>query len=343
MIPHKWLSFKLPFHTLLLPLLALTIAFTLSFSGLTQASNSSEGSSSVASPAERKVASFAGPEYWRAIQQGETGRTQSQATEANQLINVQGEEWRLWRNQWVTPAGAYAMGGTLAVLLLFYILVGQNKLDSPRTGSTVERWKRFDRAMHWTVATLFIILAISGLTLLYGKFFLRAALGDSLWGNYAIACKLAHNYLGPLFVIALLVMIIKWMKHNFFNSTDIKWFMQGGGMVGKAHPSAGYMNGGEKAWFWVLTIAGLVVCISGLVMDFPNFDQYRETMQLANLIHGSVSLLLIAASFGHIYIGTAGTEGALEGMKSGHVDETWAKQHHDLWYNEVKNEGGDKQ
>ncbi|WP_036551460.1 formate dehydrogenase subunit gamma [Neptunomonas japonica] len=338
MIPHKWPSVTLPFHTLLLPLLALTLAFTLLFSGLTQASNSSE-----ARPAERKVASFAGPEYWRAIQQGEAGQTQSQTREANQLINVQGEEWRQWRNQWVTPAGAYAMGGTLAVLLLFYILVGQNKLDSPRTGSTVERWKRFDRAMHWTVATLFIILAISGLTLLYGKFFLRAALGDSLWGNYATACKLAHNYLGPIFVVALLVMIIKWMKHNFFNSTDIKWFMQGGGMVGKTHPSAGYMNGGEKAWFWVLTIAGLVVCISGLVMDFPNFDQSRETMQLANLIHGSVSLLLIAASFGHIYIGTAGTEGALEGMKSGHVDETWAKQHHDLWYHEVKNEGSDKQ
>ncbi|GGK77851.1 formate dehydrogenase subunit gamma [Amphritea balenae] len=326
MIPNKWLTVKLPFHIMPFLSLMLVLLITLSFSGLAQA----------ASPSEAKVAGFASTAYWDAISKGESGRTQSQANEAGQLINVQGEEWRHWRNQWITPAGAYALGGTLAVLLIFYLLVGQNKLDSARTGNTIERWKRFDRAMHWTVATLFIILAISGLSLLYGKFFLRDALGASLWGNYATLCKLAHNYLGPLFVLGLLLMIVKWMKHNVFNRTDLTWFLQGGGMVGKAHPSAGYMNGGEKAWFWVLTLVGIVVCASGLVMDFPNFGQYRETMQLANLIHGGASLLLIAASFGHIYIGTAGTEGALEGMKTGYVDETWAKQHHDQWYDEVK-------
>jgi formate dehydrogenase subunit gamma len=40
-------------------------------------------------------------------------------------------------------------------------------------------------------------------------------------------------------------------------------------------------------------------------------------------------------SLGHIYIGTIGTEGALEGMVTGEVDVTWAKQHHDLWYEEI--------
>lgn len=327
MIPYKWLRTKLPFH--IMPLFALM--FTLAFSGLSQAATPSE-----------KIVGFAGTEYWDVISKAEKGTTQSNAREAGQLINVQGEEWRQLRNQWVSPAGAYALGGTLAVLLVFYILVGKNKLDSPRTGNTIERWKRFDRALHWTVATLFIILAISGLTLLYGKLFLREALGDSLWGNYAMLCKLAHNYLGPLFVLALLVMIVKWMKHNFFNRTDIVWFLKGGGMIGKAHPSAGYMNGGEKAWFWMLTLAGIVVCASGLVLDFQNFGQYRETMQLANLTHAIGSLLLIAGSFGHIYIGTIGTEGALEGMKTGHVDETWAKQHHDQWYEEVKNQSESK-
>jgi len=242
-----------------------------------------------------------------------------------------------WRNQWITPAGAYALGGTLLLLLIFYLMVGQKKLDEPRTGKLIERWKRIDRANHWTVAVLFIILAISGLSILYGKFFLKDALGDSLWAGYMTLSKTLHNYLGPLFVLGLLFMIVRWIKHNFFNKTDIIWFCKGGGIIGKGHPSAGYMNGGEKVWFWLLATVGLLVCITGLVLNFQNFGQVRETMQIANLLHASGSLILTAAAFGHIYIGTVGTEGALEGMKTGYVDEAWAKQHHDLWYEEVKN------
>lgn len=287
-------------------------------------------------PSDAKVAGFAGADYWQVVKEAEEGRTQDKGREAGQLINVKGEEWRMWRNQWVTPAGGYAIGGTLAVLAIFYLLVGQKKLDHPRTGNLIERWNRLDRANHWTVAVLFIILAISGLSILYGKFFLKAAMGDSLWASYMTLCKLAHNYLGPIFVVFLLFMIVRWIKHNFFNRTDIIWFLKGGGIIGNAHPSAGYLNGGEKVWFWLITIVGIVVCASGLVMDFQNFGQARETMQIANLLHAVGSLILIVGSFGHIYIGTVGTEGALEGMKTGYVDETWAKQHHDLWYEEVK-------
>ena len=47
-------------------------------------------------------------------------------------------------------------------------------------------------------------------------------------------------------------------------------------------------------------------------------------------------LFLIAVALGHMYIGSIGTEGVLEGMVSGEVDEGFAKQHHSLWYEEVK-------
>ncbi|WP_027856006.1 formate dehydrogenase subunit gamma [Marinobacterium jannaschii] len=287
-------------------------------------------------PSEQRVAAFAGAEYWQVIRQGENGTTQSSTAEAGNLINVQGDYWRYWRNQWITPAGAFAVGGTLGLLAIFYLIVGQKKLDAPRSGNTIQRWSRLDRANHWTVAILFIILGISGLSLLYGKFVLKSVMGDGLWASYMLACKLAHNYLGPLFVLGLLLMILRWMKHNVFNRTDLTWFIKGGGIIGNAHPSAGYMNGGEKIWFWLLTLFGIAVCVSGLILDFPNFDQVRNTMQWANLVHAAGSLILIAASLGHIYIGTLGTEGALEGMTTGQVDETWAKQHHDLWYQEVK-------
>ena len=59
-------------------------------------------------------------------------------------------------------------------------------------------------------------------------------------------------------------------------------------------------------------------------------------MQLANIVHAISALLFIALAFSHIYIGTIGAEGAYESMRFGLVDESWAKEHHEIWYEEVK-------
>lgn len=280
------------------------------------------------------------PDFWRDAVGGVSGRTQSNSPGADTLIMLEGERWKDIRNQWISPGGAIALGGSLLLISLFYLLVGQVKLENPRTGRKIERWSRWDRAIHWYVAVLFIILGLTGLSILYAKWFLMPVLPTSVWAGWMIAAKNIHNYLGPLFALGVLAMILKWLKHNFFNMTDLKWFAKGGGLVGKGHPSAGYLNGGEKVWFWLVVFVGLTVVVSGLVLDFPNFDQSRETMQLFLIIHAVASLVLMAAAFGHIYIGTLGTEGAFEGMKTGYVDESWAKQHHDQWYDAVKNKTG---
>jgi len=150
-----------------------------------------------------------------------------------------------------------------------------------------------------------------------------------------------HNYLGPLFVAVLLILILSWFKNNIINNDDIRWFKSGGGgIVGHKHASCGRFNAGEKVWFWLVTLLGIGVGITGLILDFPNFDQVRNTMQNTNLIHATLSMAWIAVAFGHIYIGTVGSEGSLDGMVTGEVDENWAKQHHDLWYEEVKQGGG---
>jgi len=277
-------------------------------------------------------------DYWRDVVSGSKGSTQSRSPGADTLIMVEGERWRELRSTWVSPGGGIALGGSLAAITFFYLLVGRIKLVNPRTGRVVERWSRWDRTIHWYTASLFIILALTGLSILYAKWFLMPLLPTSVWGGFMLAAKNIHNYLGPLFALGVLAMIVKWIRHNFFNLTDLKWFLKGGGLVGKAHPSAGFLNGGEKVWFWMIVFVGLTVVGSGLVLDFPNFGQSRETMQITLLIHAGASLLLTAAAFGHIYIGTLGTEGAFEGMKTGYVDESWAAQHHDLWYEQVKDQ-----
>lgn len=294
-----------------------------------------------ADAAAKVQGNFAGADYWREVSDGTVGYTTSQGAEHGQLINVEGERWRELRNKWISPAGLYAIGGSLGLLTLVYLTLGCMKLDKPRTGRLILRWGLFDRAMHWFVAITFLTLAFTGLNILYGKHFIPEYFGYDIWKNLIALSKFLHNYIGPIFSIGLLVMIIRWFGNNFFNMTDLKWFIQGGGLIGNKHPSAEFLNGGEKGWYWALTILGLIVVGSGLILDFPLFGLTRNDMQTANLIHGGVSLLLVAISLGHIYIGTIGSEGALEGMKTGYVDETWAKQHHDLWYEEVKDQAID--
>lgn len=259
----------------------------------------------------------------------------SRAESTYNLINASGETWRQIRNTWVSPAGAIAILGMLAVLAIFYLIVGRKTLDEPRTGRMMLRWTALERALHWTMATLFIALALTGLNLLFGKLIFRPLFGDGFWAPMIAGTKFLHNYLGPLFSIVLILVLAKWLTINIPKKHDWTWFKQGGGVVGNAHPDAGFANGGEKAWYWLLASVGLVVVVTGLVMDFPIFGQGRDTMQWMNVIHAIGSLGLMAVALGHIYIGTLGMEGAFGAMKDGYVDETWAKQHHNLWYEEV--------
>src|SRR5260370_16986683 len=62
-------------------------------------------------------------------------------------------------------------------------------------------------------------------------------------------------------------------------------------------------------------------------------------MQVAEIVHGVVAALFVAAMLGHIYIGTIGMEGAFEGMWDGTVDVNWAREHHRLWLEKEMAEG----
>jgi formate dehydrogenase subunit gamma len=119
--------------------------------------------------------------------------------------------------------------------------------------------------------------------------------------------------------------------------TSTPYGSKAGGLLTGEHVPSGRFNFGEKTWFWIgVTILGLTVAVSGLVLDFPNFGQVRADMQLASLVHAVAAIAMLVLAFGHIYMGTIGVHGALDSMKTGYVDETWAREHHAEWFNDVK-------
>ena len=46
----------------------------------------------------------------------------------------------------------------------------------------IERFTHFERAVHWTTAITFVILAVSGAVMSFGKFFLLPIMGGQLFG-----------------------------------------------------------------------------------------------------------------------------------------------------------------
>ena len=286
--------------------------------------------------------------FWRAVRYGEAGYSAVSGPESGVLIDSRGQDWRAIRNNIITKYGGWAILAGLGAVLLFFLLRGRIRIEGERSGMTVPRWSLFERIMHWYTALLFVALAITGLSMLFGRMVLIPLLGAkgfSLWASFSIN---VHNVVGPFFTIGVFAMLLFWVKNNIPNATDMAWFAKGGGLVGKAHPSAGKANGGEKVWYWFVIIVGLLaVCGSGFVLlgwaaNWGLVQDTRAIMQLSHQVHAIAAIVWIVLFFGHAYIGTIGTEGALEGMTSGRVSVEWAQQHHDLWYDEVKSEAANE-
>jgi len=275
--------------------------------------------------------------YWRSVRKSVTGTTTVKGQETTTLIQNGGQNWRQLRNGPVATLGAWLIGIVALIIIAFHLTVGRAKMN-PRTGRKVLRWTLFERTLHWYVAILFILLALTGFSILYGRAFLIPLLGYDGFAAYAQVAKPIHDYLALFFVLGLAIMLIIWFRENIMHKVDWEWIRNGGSYLGK-HSHSHKVNGGEKIWFWILLIAGSALMISGIVMLFPNIGFLRGTMQGADLVHGISALILSAVALGHIYLGTLGNEGTFEGMIGGEVDEAWAKQHHDLWYEETGGKG----
>jgi len=184
-----------------------------------------------------------------------------------------------------------------------------------------------------------VILALSGIVMAFGKFFILPVIGTALFGWLTYALKTAHNFAGPVFAVSLAVVIVTFIKDNLPRSEDFTWLLRGGGLLSEHEVASHRFNAGEKLLFWAGMLGlGLIVVGSGLVMDklLPGLVYERGTMQIAHVIHAVATVLMTAMMLGHIYMGTVGMEGAYQGMKTGYVDETWAREHHELWYDDIK-------
>jgi formate dehydrogenase subunit gamma len=307
-------------------------------------------------------------EIWRAVRRGVQGSVSIPNQQAGVLIQAYGENWRNVRNGPLSLYGSWVLLGMLALLALFFLLRGRIKIESGWSGRTIERFNGLERFTHWMTAVSFIVLAITGLNLLYGRYVVAALVargpGDvpgtsaietihaslTLWGKYA------HNFLAFPFMLGVLLMFILWVRHNIPNRYDVIWILKGGGLLSKhSHPPSKKFNAGQKIIFWTVVLTGVSLSLSGVALLFPfEVSPWAKTfaiinvfglnlpteltvmqeIQLSQLWHSILAIVVIAVIIAHIYIGSVGMQGAFAAMGSGKVDLNWAKEHHNLWVEE---------
>ena len=305
-------------------------------------------------------------EVFRSLRYGSANTTVSARGPAADVVIQDGGMWWLgFRRGPLLEYGAYFLGGVIVLLALFYLIRGRIRIEGEKTGRTVTRFKAIERFGHWLLAVSFILLGLTGLLSLFGRAYLIPAFGHDVFSTLAIGSKWVHNNVSWAFMIGLAIVIVAWIGHNLPDRTDLKWIAKGGGLFSKhSHPPAKKFNAGQKVIFWAVVVLGLSISASGLSLLFPfqmpmfaaTFTHINdlglpqlfgyaplpetmaphEEMQYAQLWHAIVAFVFIGVILAHIYIGTLGMEGAFDAMGNGEVEEQWAREHHSLWLDEVK-------
>ena len=207
-------------------------------------------------------------------------------------------------------------------------------------------------------AVCFIVLALTGLNLMFGRQLLLPLIGKDLYADITMTGKYLHNYLAFGFILGIVMMFVLWIRYNLPSRHDLTWIAKGGGFFGGGHPPASKFNFGQKIVFWAVVLLGaephplrdrapLPLPLRALLRHLRPAGRSgpaRADRALArwpscswpSLWHGAVGVLLTVVIIGHIYIGTLGMEGAFDAMGSGRVDLNWAREHHSIWADEVE-------
>src|SRR2546430_3651455 len=210
--------------------------------------------SSPAAAAQRQAAQpLNNAPVWREVRSGTPQVTTVRGRETNILIQPQGETWRALRVP-IVFWGGMLVAVVILGLAIFYLIRGALDVgkDEKRGGRVIERFAPMDRYAHWLLAITWVTLAITGLILSLGKSVLLPLIGYTLFSWLAVLAKNLHNFVGPILIVAIPFLFVRFIRDNGIGVDDVKWFLNlKGYFTGHEHPS-GRFNAGEKVGFWVV-------------------------------------------------------------------------------------------
>lgn len=215
----------------------------------------------------------------------------------------------------------------------------------------IERYSKATRYLHWVHAVSFTLLLLTGLVLFV------PALGFLAEDNWT---RVIHRIAAVVFVLAPAIYIpLNWKKASHgiidafkYNKEDIKWLLAAPKYYflcdEEAMPPQGHMNTGQKLWWMIVLIFGLVFVISGGIMWFAKSTASPELLQWAVIIHDVSFIVTLLMFMVHIYMSVGHPltrplkEGSWNSMVTGKMSASFAKAHYSKWYEEVANKEDQK-
>jgi len=213
------------------------------------------------------------------------------------------------------------------------ILAARNR-ENVMVGGEIVRHRRASRWIHWSVATTFILALITGMPIWTPIFRWMA----NLVGGLEVA-RVIHPYVSVAFFIVSVMQFFHWASDMKFTPDERGWWRPSklwAYMRYEDDPAVegGKYNGGQKFFFYSVTLGALAFLVSGLIMWFPlGFSPIVR--ELSILVHDLVFILFLIAIIFHVYLGTIAEPGTLRSMMRGTVTRSWARLHHPGWFRQV--------
>lgn len=205
----------------------------------------------------------------------------------------------------------------------------------------LKRYNLFERLLHWIVAITFIALMVSGLALAYPRMWWLS----NLFGG-GQTMRAAHPWFGVVFTAGVVVMLLIWARGMVLRKVDWQWFGRLGRYIRDGHTGvdSGRWNGGQKGYYWVSLVFGLILLITGIPLwvrsiSWLGIDEWaRWVSEWSRLIHNAAFLIMVGGFIIHVLLSAFMFPGTMQGMTSGKVTRAWAAWHHPRWFREQTSE-----
>jgi formate dehydrogenase subunit gamma len=214
------------------------------------------------------------------------------------------------------------------------VLAGQSREDVV-VGNEIVRHDRASRLIHWCVAVTFFVCLLTGMAIWTPIFGWMAALFGGLPTSRVI-----HPYAGVAFFLFSAAMFFQWIADMGLEPADREWI--GAKTIRYMRyetddSDVGKYNGGQKLYFWAVSLGAVGLLVTGLMMWFPR-TFHGFWMELAYIVHDATFILFAVSLVFHVYLGTAAEPGTFGSMTRGTVSKRWARLHHPRWFREVSGE-----
>ena len=198
------------------------------------------------------------------------------------------------------------------------------------------RYSFAERVIHWVAGFSYVYLLLTGLAFWSPYLFWMT---DLVGGGPT--ARSWHPWIGLIFIATLVRMFFMWHRDMRSTPEDREWAKHVGDYISNRDenlPPIGRFNIGQKQFFWIMFFGGIALLLSGVAMWLVNDIpwSWRWLRYTAVMVHAVSALITIGAFIIHVYMGTALVRGSFTSIVHGEVSVAWARMHHRLWYEQVK-------